>query len=107
MYLNRLETSANSVDSDETYCDKPPHQDLHFLLFGSRFFTDIPICNNERVQIHRRNSPLQKLRDERVTITCTTLWPNSGNILVIFCFICFQKIGFDISFKLFQQFHKL
>ena len=36
------------------------------LLFGSRCLTDNSICNNERVQIQRRKTPLQKIMDERV-----------------------------------------
>ena len=46
--------------------NKPSHQDLPCLLFGSGFFTDIHICNNGHVQIQRWKSPLQKLMDERL-----------------------------------------
>ena len=35
----------------------------HFCI---DFFTETPICNNACVQIQRRKSPFQKLRDERV-----------------------------------------
>ena len=42
---------------------EPSHKDLYCLIFGPRVLTDIPICNDERVQIQRRKSSLQKLRD--------------------------------------------
>ena len=41
-------------------------QELHCFIFGSRFLTDIRVCNNGHVQIQRRMGSLQKLGDERV-----------------------------------------
>ena len=62
---------SNSVDPDETVHNEQSHSDLRFFLFffslfNSSFLTDIPTCNNGRVQIQERKRPLQKLRDERV-----------------------------------------
>ena len=51
-------TYANTTGPDEM-----AYQNLHSLLFGSGFLTDIPICNNGRVHIQRQKSQLQKLRD--------------------------------------------
>ena len=53
-------------DPDKMAHNKPSHQDLHCLLFDSRFLTVIPFSNDGQVQNLRRKSPLQKLRDERV-----------------------------------------
>ena len=39
----------------------------HCLLFSSRFLTDI--FNKGGVQIQRRKTPLQKVRDERVKLS--------------------------------------
>ena len=42
---------ANSVDPDETACNKPSHQDLQ---------SAIPFANNGCVQIQIRKKPLHK-----------------------------------------------
>ena len=57
----------DSVDPDETARNEPSHLDLHCLPFCSCFMADTPIRNNGCVQNHRRKSPLDKLRVERVT----------------------------------------
>ena len=58
-WQTQTNTNANNVDQDET---EPSHLDLHGLLFGSRCFTDITVCNNGCVQIQRWIIQFQKLR---------------------------------------------
>ena len=54
VYIQLKRFVTQTISSDSTQ-----------LLFGSRFWTDIPICNNERVQIRRllhcRNSGMKGL----------------------------------------------
>ena len=59
-------THTNSVDPDEMAHNEPSHQDLHCLPFWSNFLSDIPICSNGCVQIQWWESPLQKLRGEKI-----------------------------------------
>ena len=57
---------ANSIGPDGTAQNELSHQDLLCLIFGSRLLADIPICNNWRVQIHRRKSSLQRHGGEKL-----------------------------------------
>ena len=92
----KTDTCANSVDPDETACNKLSHQDLHCLPSYYLFWTEIPkICISGHVKI-RWKSPLEKLRDERVkrhrtTVTLSLLYPSStGNkVWHVFFFCCF------------------
>ena len=47
------------------------------LLFGSRFFTDIPFCNNVLVQTQRWKSPLQNTGMKWLRILNSRKWHQS------------------------------
>ena len=74
-------------------------------LFDSRFFINIPICNNGRVQIPWRKSPLQKLRDEKVKVVgviCGVYF-----VLTSTNNLCFEQKYEKISDFLSETFHFL
>ena len=68
----KKDTFGNSVDRNETTRDESSYQDLPVCLF--LFLTVTLICNNERFQVQRWKSPLQKL-----------LWFWNSNCS---CFVC-------------------
>ena len=65
-FQTNIDAFANSAKPDETARHEPCHRNFHCLPCCYRILTENPICNNGCVQIHICESPLQKLRVERV-----------------------------------------
>ena len=82
--------SANSVDPDETAHNEQFHLDIQCLLFGSKFLTEHPICNNGSVQsqsgrVHLRNSEVKGLRP---------FFSQGKTNFATFCLLSCTKISF-------------